>query len=652
MQHLSLQMKPPGIHSSDKASADISYLQKPPKADNEMKTENHRRQSRRILIDLNMASIDDTWAFPETLDADASPGDAERNALAETMVGRPENELLTYEAETVEGEEADDAEQVEEEEVEEEEYMDEVEEGRQEKVEEVRQASEPVKERRKRKDFEIFVGGLDREAVEEDLEKVFMKVGEVVEVRLVRQQNSNRNKGFAFVRFATVEQARRAAKELKFTQVKGKVCGVTRSNDKETLHLRNICPTWTKDMLVEKLKAYDLDNLDEVHLMKDPIDKGKNRGYAFVDFSTHMDAVAACSKLQKGSFYFGTKVRAEVAFAKTMEPDEEVMSQVKSVFLDGLPANWDEAHVHEQFRKFGEIENVELACNMPTAKRKDFGFITFQTRDSALTCIDDVNKVGVGEGAEKVSMKATLRKPLPRRDSHQPVGGWRGRLVARHGGMGTRPWGLRYRYPERPNRTCGIMGRSYGGGYSGYDTYQTRGNEFETASPPIHRYQTRLRRDIVQHISAPSVTRRKSRDLYMESSSAGTYNLAYEQDDHPTSNCRFPSRRAYADDRYDSRYAHNETNRSESHNYASVSGLKRPYSSLDADLSPSSTLSRQSGRDSSSEIEAYPHRGVFSYDHYSSSRDDRYAYDKADYTGHSFRSRYLSGNEDSRSSYY
>lgn len=74
---------------------------------------------------------------------------------------------------------------------------------------------EVVKERRKRKEFEVFVGGLDKDATEDNLRKVFSEVGEVTEVRLMMNPQTKKNKGFAFLRFKTVEQARRAVTELK-----------------------------------------------------------------------------------------------------------------------------------------------------------------------------------------------------------------------------------------------------------------------------------------------------------------------------------------------------------------------------------------------------------------------------------------------------
>lgn len=74
---------------------------------------------------------------------------------------------------------------------------------------------EVAKERLKRKEFEIFVGGLDKDAIEDDLRKIFSQVGEVTEVRLLMNPQTKKNKGFAFLRFATVEQAKRACIELK-----------------------------------------------------------------------------------------------------------------------------------------------------------------------------------------------------------------------------------------------------------------------------------------------------------------------------------------------------------------------------------------------------------------------------------------------------
>ena len=53
-------------------------------------------------------------------------------------------------------------------------------------------------------------------------------------------------------------------------------------------------------------------------------------------------------------------------------------------------------------KKYGEIEKIELARNMPSARRKDFGFVTFDTHDAAVTCAKSINNIELGEGDNKV----------------------------------------------------------------------------------------------------------------------------------------------------------------------------------------------------------------------------------------------------------
>lgn len=74
------------------------------------------------------------------------------------------------------------------------------------------------------------------------------------------------------------------------------------------------------------------------------------------------------------------------------------------MFIDGLLASWDEDRVRVLLKKFGEIEKVELARNMPSARRKDFGFVTFDSHDAAVTCAKSINNVELGEGDHKVIM--------------------------------------------------------------------------------------------------------------------------------------------------------------------------------------------------------------------------------------------------------
>ncbi|XP_073123288.1 uncharacterized protein [Henckelia pumila] len=273
-----------------------------------------------------------------------------------------------------------------------------------------------AKERRARKEREIFVGGLDRDAVEEDIRKVFKYAGEVVEVRIHKDPATNKNKGFAFVQFATKEQASYALSEMKNPVIHGKRCGTASIEGDDTLFLGNICNTWTKEAINQKLKDYGVEGVENITMVADPRNEGLSRGFVFVEFSCHAEALLAYKRLQKPDVLFGHSDRTvKVAFAEPQrEPDPEVMAQVKSVFIDGLPPHWDEDRVRESFKVFGEIAKILLARNMSTAKRKDFGFVDFNTHQEAVSCVDGVNKNGLNDGNSKVTVRARLSNPLPK----------------------------------------------------------------------------------------------------------------------------------------------------------------------------------------------------------------------------------------------
>lgn len=173
------------------------------------------------------------------------------------------------------------------------------------------------------------------------------------------------------------------------------------------LVLRLVNSSWyfVHSQIKQKLKDYGIEGVGNITLVPNPQHEGLSRGFAFLEFSCHADAMLAYKRLQKPDVIFGHAERtAKVAFAEPLrEPDPEIMAQVKSVFVDGLPPHWDEDRVREQFKGYGEIERIVLARNMSTAKRKDFGFVDFTTHEAALSCIDSVNNTELCDGNSKVA---------------------------------------------------------------------------------------------------------------------------------------------------------------------------------------------------------------------------------------------------------
>lgn len=258
---------------------------------------------------------------------------------------------------------------------------------------------------KKEKNIEIYVGKLDKDTVEEDLVNAFQQFGELESTRIVRNSTTNKSKGFAFIRFATVEQAKRALSDLKDgVEVRGKHVMISASQNNDTLYLGNICKTWNRENVLQQLNHYGIEHIKVIRLPEDPRSDGKIKGFAFLEFSAHADAVAAFQRLRKPDAIFGRDISAKVAFAQA--PMDEDLSQVKQVYVEGLTKAWNEKMLKEICEKYGEIDRIKL-CLGTRIKPKDFGFVTFTSHESALACVEGINKAGVGE----VKIKASLAKP-------------------------------------------------------------------------------------------------------------------------------------------------------------------------------------------------------------------------------------------------
>ncbi|KAF4999721.1 hypothetical protein FGRMN_2286 [Fusarium graminum] len=77
---------------------------------------------------------------------------------------------------------------------------------------------------------EIHINNLDRSATEASLREVFSKYGDVTRVN-VPQTLSGKNKGFAFVDFATKEQAEKAVSEMNNTKFRSQILEVSLSRE-------------------------------------------------------------------------------------------------------------------------------------------------------------------------------------------------------------------------------------------------------------------------------------------------------------------------------------------------------------------------------------------------------------------------------------
>ncbi|KAL3701238.1 hypothetical protein R1sor_019260 [Riccia sorocarpa] len=234
---------------------------------------------------------------------------------------------------------------------------------------------------------EVFVGGVTRDTSEEDLRTLCQSCGDIYEVRLLKDKDTGQNKGYAFVTFTTRESAEKAIESLNDTELKGRKLRFSHSQSKHRLFVGNIPKNWDKDEL-EKVLAEQGPGIQSVELLKDPKNPGKNRGFAFVEYYNHACAEHARRVMSKPNFKLGNNAPTISWADPRGGTDATSMSQVKVVYVRNLPDSVLEEQLQKLFEHHGEVTKVVLPSSKPGQAKRDFGFVHFAERSSALKAIE------------------------------------------------------------------------------------------------------------------------------------------------------------------------------------------------------------------------------------------------------------------------
>lgn len=78
----------------------------------------------------------------------------------------------------------------------------------------------------------IYVGNLSHAATETDLQQTFSRYGTVTKVNIVKDRETGRPRGFAFVEMADSKEAATAIKELNLTEIDGRSITVNEARPK------------------------------------------------------------------------------------------------------------------------------------------------------------------------------------------------------------------------------------------------------------------------------------------------------------------------------------------------------------------------------------------------------------------------------------
>jgi polyadenylate-binding protein len=174
-----------------------------------------------------------------------------------------------------------------------------------------------------------------------------------------------------------------------------------------SLYVGDVNQDVTEAMLYEVFNA--VGPVASIRVCRDSVTR-KSLGYAYVNYHNVADAERALDTLN----YSQIKGRSCRIMWSHRDPAMRKAGQ-GNIFVKNLDSNIDNKALYDTFSLFGNILSCKVACD-EAGKSKGYGFVHFESEDSAKQAIERVNDMQIGEKTVSVEKytKATERDTEPK----------------------------------------------------------------------------------------------------------------------------------------------------------------------------------------------------------------------------------------------
>ena len=268
---------------------------------------------------------------------------------------------------------------------------------------------------------EIFVGKVPRDLIEADIVPIFEQIGPIYELRLM-MDFSGSNRGFFFIRYTSVEDAKRAARQLNNFEIRpGKHLGVVHSKDNRKLWISGVPSNQSAEEIKQQMAGLT-EGVKNVILYSSPKDKTKARSYAFVEYESHRAAALARRTLVPRKIYLCGQEVHHVDWAEPEpEVDLEIMKKVKILFARNLMPETTEPQIRSVFTTLCTAKGRFPANAVERVKKSnDFAFIHFASREAAEEALLNCSNELIIDNAK---IDVSWSKPAPKSSSLNKQGG-------------------------------------------------------------------------------------------------------------------------------------------------------------------------------------------------------------------------------------
>lgn len=242
----------------------------------------------------------------------------------------------------------------------------------------------------------LYVGELHPEVTEAMLYEIFSQIGPVSSIRICRDAITRRSLGYAYVNFHSQADGERAIETLNYSLIKGHPCRIMWSQRDPSLRRSGQGNVFIKslDKSIDNKALHDtfsvFGNILSCKVVCD--ESGASKGYGFVHFETQEAADEAIAKVN-GMLLNDTKVYVgrHQSRRERMAVMEAVKNQFTNIFVKNLDTSVTDEQLKALFVPFGSILSAVVQKDSETGDSLGYGFVNFDTHDSAQAAVDALN---------------------------------------------------------------------------------------------------------------------------------------------------------------------------------------------------------------------------------------------------------------------